>query len=119
METTRSPLTSSCYVESTWSDHPFLFPCSTVGDRYPSANVIGLDLSPIQPLWVPPNVEFIVEDVEEDDWIHGTNFDYVHLRFIAISLRNPIKVAETVFRYASWCPGSDSPAVCVVSVRLT
>ncbi|PMB73726.1 Secondary metabolism regulator LAE1 [Beauveria bassiana] len=27
------------------------------GDRYPSAEITGLDLSPIQPTWVPPNVK--------------------------------------------------------------
>jgi hypothetical protein len=31
--------------------------CGTVGDRYPSAEITGLDLSPIQPTWVPPNVK--------------------------------------------------------------
>lgn len=29
-----------------------------VGDRYPSAEIMGLDLSPIQPAWVPPNVKY-------------------------------------------------------------
>lgn len=28
-----------------------------VGEKYPSAEVLGLDLSPIQPTWVPPNVK--------------------------------------------------------------
>lgn len=27
-------------------------------DEYPNATVIGTDLSPIQPTWVPPNVRF-------------------------------------------------------------
>ncbi|KAM5345217.1 hypothetical protein ACJ41O_011079 [Fusarium nematophilum] len=27
-----------------------------MGDKYPSAEVLGLDLSPIQPVWVPPNI---------------------------------------------------------------
>ncbi|PGH28961.1 hypothetical protein GX50_08290 [[Emmonsia] crescens] len=37
------------------------------GDRYPSAELIcilGNDLSPIQPPWVPSNVKFIVDDVK-------------------------------------------------------
>lgn len=33
-------------------------------DEYPGAKVIGTDLSPIQPLWVAPNSEFVVDDVE-------------------------------------------------------
>lgn len=51
-----------------------------VGDEYPSAEVLGIDLSPIQPVWVPPNVKFMVDDFESP-WLHGNNyFDYVHGR---------------------------------------
>lgn len=69
----------------------------TVGDKYPSAKVTGLDLSPIQPVWVPPNVEFVVEDVEEDQWIHGNDFDYIHFRATACVLKNPIQVVANAF----------------------
>lgn len=37
---------------------------SVVGDQYSSANILGVDLSPTQPMWVPPNVRFIVDDIE-------------------------------------------------------
>jgi len=43
-----------------------------VGDLYPGASVLGLDLSPIQPHWIPSNVRFMVDDVE-DEWIHGSD----------------------------------------------
>lgn len=33
-----------------------------MGDDFPSAQVIGTDLSPIQPNLVPPNVQFLVDD---------------------------------------------------------
>lgn len=33
-----------------------------MGDLYPEAEIIGTDLSPIQPEFVPPNVHFFVED---------------------------------------------------------
>jgi len=32
------------------------------GDQFPEANIIGTDLSPIQPTLVPPNVRFFIED---------------------------------------------------------
>lgn len=32
------------------------------GDEFPEADVIGTDLSPIQPGFVPPNVRFFIED---------------------------------------------------------
>lgn len=33
-----------------------------MGDEYPEAQIVGTDLSPIQPRYVPPNVRFFVED---------------------------------------------------------
>ncbi|KAK1831596.1 Demethylmenaquinone methyltransferase [Podospora conica] len=50
-----------------------------MGDEYPSAHIIGTDLSPIQPPLVPPNVRFFVEDSTED-WDYTPDFDYIHTR---------------------------------------
>ncbi|OJJ36253.1 hypothetical protein ASPWEDRAFT_109942 [Aspergillus wentii DTO 134E9] len=58
-----------------------------VGDEHPSATVIGNDLSPIQPQWVPPNVKFYVDDVEKD-WVEGHRYDYIHCRYLAGSIRD-------------------------------
>jgi methylase of polypeptide subunit release factors len=33
-----------------------------MADDYPEAQIIGTDLSPIQPYHVPPNLRFFVED---------------------------------------------------------
>ncbi|KAK2475703.1 hypothetical protein H9L39_13296 [Fusarium oxysporum f. sp. albedinis] len=47
-------------------------------DEHPDAEVIGTDLSPIQPRWVPPNVKFELEDATKD-WTRPENhFDLVH-----------------------------------------
>ncbi|QLI69497.1 Secondary metabolism regulator LAE1 [Metarhizium brunneum] len=59
-----------------------------VADQYPSASVVGTDLSPIQPKWVPVNVRMYVDDCEEPDWLHGSNFDMVHFRGMAGTLRD-------------------------------
>ncbi|CAG8927155.1 unnamed protein product [Penicillium salamii] len=50
-------------------------------DAFPSAQVIGIDLSPIQPAWVPPNCRFIVDDAEAA-WLYSRSqpFDYIHSR---------------------------------------
>jgi SAM-dependent methyltransferase len=50
-------------------------------DEFPSAVVLGTDLSPIQPKWVPPNCKFTVDDVEAD-WLYKPSeaFDYIHAR---------------------------------------
>jgi SAM-dependent methyltransferase len=37
-----------------------------MADRYPSSKVHGIDLSPIQPKWVPSNCRFTVDDAEGD-----------------------------------------------------
>src|SRR5580692_8644625 len=41
--------------------------------QYPSASVIGTDLSPIQPAFVPPNCRFEVDDAE-DPWLYSHQF---------------------------------------------
>ncbi|KAK4156279.1 hypothetical protein C8A00DRAFT_30874 [Chaetomidium leptoderma] len=50
-----------------------------MGDKYPEAEIIGTDLSPIQPAFVPPNVRFFVED-SSDDWDYPAEFDFIHTR---------------------------------------
>ncbi|KAF5557307.1 mRNA 3 end-processing YTH1 [Fusarium napiforme] len=51
-------------------------------DQYPNSEVIGTDLSPIQPDWVPPNVRFELEDATSNwTWSNDT-FDFVHMRYL-------------------------------------
>ncbi|KAJ4122912.1 hypothetical protein NW768_009899 [Fusarium equiseti] len=54
-------------------------------DEHPEAQVIGVDLSPIQPAFVPPNLSFVIEDIE-DDWTYAQPFDYIHSRFMSSAL---------------------------------
>ncbi|KAG0651516.1 putative methyltransferase tdiE [Hyphodiscus hymeniophilus] len=72
--------------------------------KYPSASVIGTDLSPIQPelynalpsflelcitvFSVPPNCQFEVDDAE-DDWMFTNPFDFVHMRGMMTCFRDP------------------------------
>ncbi|OKL59744.1 hypothetical protein UA08_04931B, partial [Talaromyces atroroseus] len=50
---------------------------------YPSAKVIGNDLSPIQPEYVAPNAEFVIEDFE-DEWVYQNDyFDFIHGRTLS------------------------------------
>ncbi|KAL4790674.1 S-adenosyl-L-methionine-dependent methyltransferase [Aspergillus venezuelensis] len=49
-------------------------------DEYPSARVTGVDLSPIQPSFVPPNCIFEIDDVTLP-WTYPANqFDFIHIR---------------------------------------
>jgi SAM-dependent methyltransferase len=57
-----------------------------VADEFPDAEVIGTDLSPIQPAYVPPNVRFEIDDMELE-WQYGENyFDFIHVRCLAASI---------------------------------
>ncbi|CAI4213956.1 unnamed protein product [Parascedosporium putredinis] len=49
-------------------------------DQFPSARIIGTDISPIQPGWVPPNCEFHIDDVHLDWTWPSDHFDYIHIR---------------------------------------
>ncbi|CAG1982094.1 unnamed protein product [Fusarium graminearum] len=62
-----------------------------IADKFPSASVVGVDLSPIQPSWVPPNLKFLVDDIE-DEWMHGDDYDFVHMRCISPWLKDEVKV---------------------------
>ncbi|KAK5657989.1 hypothetical protein OQA88_2543, partial [Cercophora sp. LCS_1] len=51
-------------------------------EEFPDCQVIGTDVSPIQPSWVPPNVKFEIEDATQP-WTYPANsFDYVHIRWL-------------------------------------
>lgn len=52
-----------------------------IADKFPEASVVGTDLSPIQPLWVPPNLQFYIDDAESN-WLFGDaeKFDFIHGR---------------------------------------
>lgn len=61
--------------------------------------MVGVDLSPIQPSWVPPNLKFLVDDIE-DEWMHGGDFDFVHMRCISPWLKDEVKVLRQAHEYA-------------------
>lgn len=50
-------------------------------DQFPGAQVTGNDLSPIQPGWVPPNCNFVVDDCESE-WPYTADqaFGFIHIR---------------------------------------
>lgn len=55
---------------------------SDYADEHPSTTVIGTDLSPTQPAWIPPNLKFEIDDCTKP-WIWDTNtFDFVHMRYL-------------------------------------
>ncbi|KFA48626.1 hypothetical protein S40293_04548 [Stachybotrys chartarum IBT 40293] len=70
-----------------------------MGDKYPSAHVLGVDLSPIQPHWLPPNVEFLVDDIEAP-WLYPREyFDYIHARHTVMAIKNWMKLFRRAFEH--------------------
>ncbi|KAF5864000.1 hypothetical protein ETB97_008935 [Aspergillus alliaceus] len=59
-----------------------------VADDYPSAEVVGVDLSPIQPGWVAPNLRFFIDDVSQEWTFPSNSFDFIHAEFNRISHAN-------------------------------
>jgi ubiquinone/menaquinone biosynthesis C-methylase UbiE len=49
-------------------------------DERPEIEVIGTDISPIQPNWVPPNLKFQIEDCEQEWTFEDSSIDYIHAR---------------------------------------
>jgi len=64
---------------------------------FPQANVLGTDLSPIQPLYVPPNCHFEIDDAE-DEWTFSYPFDYIHGRALATCFKHHLPVFKSAFK---------------------
>ncbi|KAK4145667.1 uncharacterized protein C8A04DRAFT_10519 [Dichotomopilus funicola] len=48
-------------------------------EENPASQILGTDLSPIQPEYIPPNCRFEIDDLD-DDWVYSHKFDYIHGR---------------------------------------
>lgn len=68
------------------------------GEAHPECRVIGCDLSPIQPTLVPPNVEFLVDDITSE-WVYSHKFDYIHSRAITVGIRDWHKLVDECWRW--------------------
>ncbi|CAH0046613.1 unnamed protein product [Clonostachys solani] len=55
-------------------------------DEHPACKVIGTDISRIQPDWVPPNLEFIIDDCTQEWTFPPNSIDFVHMRYLTGSL---------------------------------
>ncbi|KAK2061655.1 methyltransferase domain-containing protein [Colletotrichum caudatum] len=68
-----------------------------MAEEFPNAEIVGNDLSAIQPTWVPPNVKFILDDVESS-WVNTENYDFIFCRYMAGALGNWPKLTKRIFR---------------------
>ncbi|RDW94381.1 hypothetical protein BP5796_00144 [Coleophoma crateriformis] len=70
--------------------------------RYPSSTVLGIDLSPTNPSFIPQNCSFRIEDYEEE-WKHSAPFSFIHGRALISCLKNPPQTFATA--YQNLAPG--------------
>ena len=69
-----------------------------MGDEHPDAQILGTDLSPIQPELVPPNCIFEIDDCEMEWTWPDNHFDYIHIRDLHGSIRDWSKFMKEAFR---------------------
>ncbi|KAK4120503.1 S-adenosyl-L-methionine-dependent methyltransferase [Parathielavia appendiculata] len=85
-------------------------------DENPETSVVGIDISPIQPSFVPPKVEFFVDDLELE-WNYVNPFDFIYTRFMTGSLKNWPKFFDQAYKHlqpGGWIEICDivSPIAC-------
>jgi hypothetical protein len=68
------------------------------GDEHPEVDILGIDLSPIQPILVPPNVSFQLDDLEES-WSFPEKFDFIYSRMMTACFRDWPRFFEQCFKY--------------------
>ncbi|KAF7542389.1 hypothetical protein G7Z17_g11621 [Cylindrodendrum hubeiense] len=70
-----------------------------MADEFPSAKVIGTDLSPTQPSWVPPNLEFQIDDAQLDWTFEPESFDFIHIRYLQGSIDDWEKLYGQLYKF--------------------
>ncbi|RBR24860.1 uncharacterized protein FIESC28_02350 [Fusarium coffeatum] len=67
-------------------------------DMFPHASVVGTDLAPIQPSWVPPNLEFQIDDCTQEWTFQPESLDYVHIRWMLGSIMDWTALFQQAYR---------------------
>jgi trans-aconitate methyltransferase len=69
--------------------------------EHPSSLVVGTDLSAIQPITSLPNVEFVVENSETQEWLFPEPFDFIHIRSMGPCFNDFMTVIQKCYRHVS------------------
>ncbi len=81
-----------------------------MAELYPAARIDATDLSPIQPSAVPTNVDFIVDDAEEEWTVPENHYDFVHSRILMGCFHDFKTIVQKGFRHTKpggWMECSD------------
>jgi SAM-dependent methyltransferase len=87
-----------------------------VADMYPSAQVIGVDIAPIQPKWTASNCQFEIDDVEETWTFKENSFDFIHFRDPLYVVRNWPRLMEQCYSHTK--PGGWCELACIYPVPM-
>ncbi|KAJ9131284.1 Methyltransferase [Pleurostoma richardsiae] len=70
-----------------------------MADKFPSAEVIGTDISPTQPSWVPPNLSFQIDDAQLEWTFKPEYFDFIHVRYMQGAIDNWPKFYNQIYKF--------------------
>ncbi|KAK7416831.1 hypothetical protein QQZ08_011854 [Neonectria magnoliae] len=70
-----------------------------IADEYPSAKVLGFDISAVQPSWVPPNCSFQIDDAQLDWTFKPNEYDFIHMRYLYGAIDNWDKLYRQAFTH--------------------
>ncbi|KAM0425983.1 hypothetical protein ACHAPT_008922 [Fusarium lateritium] len=71
---------------------------SNMADEFPSAKVIATDVTPTQPSFVPPNLEFQIDDAQLEWTFEPETFDFIHIRYLQGSIEDWSKLYGQAYK---------------------
>jgi ubiquinone/menaquinone biosynthesis C-methylase UbiE len=78
-------------------------------EQYPSAKVIGTDLSPVQDPKTPSNCSWLVDNAEQE-WVYDVKFDYVHSRMLLLGIHDWDRYFQQSYdnlKPGGWCEAQE------------
>jgi len=88
--------------------------CIDMADEFPSAEVVGVDIAPTQPGWVPPNCRFELDDLQETWTWKENSFDFIFSRDMIASIRDFPRFIDQCYTHVK--PGGYVEFHCITGV---
>ncbi|KAM0327107.1 hypothetical protein ACHAQA_006235 [Verticillium albo-atrum] len=83
-------------------------------DQFPDAEVTGTDLSPTQPVWLPPNLSFEIDDCTRPWTWKANTFDFVHIRYLFGAITDWPALFREAYRTTKpggWCQSCETECI--------
>lgn len=85
-----------------------------IADEFPNAEVIGVDIAPTQPQWVPPNCHFELDDIEKPWTWKDNSLDFIFARDLILAIRDWPGLIDQCFKALK--PGGWVEFQCVTGI---